>query len=58
MKKSLILILALIGALAACNTFANSADVQMVQRDRLNFNQGWKFIRKNVPAAVKKNLRK
>ena len=22
------------------------------QRERLNFNQGWKFIRKNVPAAV------
>ena len=22
------------------------------QREKLNFNQGWKFIRKNVPAAV------
>ena len=49
MKKSLILTMALIGVLAACNTFANSDGGQ---REKLNFNQGWKFIRKNVPAAV------
>jgi hypothetical protein len=40
--------MALTAVLAAGMAFANDE----FQREKLNFNQGWKFIRKNVPAAV------
>jgi hypothetical protein len=40
--------MALTAVLAAGIAFANDE----FQREKLNFNQGWKFIRKNVPAAV------